>query len=302
MFAYLQNNTSAKSIIAATCAALLLLCFSFSSRSAEITIRAGFIIDIIGEIKSSDVQRVRQLPREITTFTLSSNGGDVIAAMEIGRIIRERKALVIVPSEANCYSSCALIYIAGVNRMNLGVVGLHRPYLVGEPSSPQEIKEYIPNLLMDIRKYVKEMGVTIRFNEIMINTPPESMRRFRADAIDEIVPRQDPLNDEIEVAYRARRYGITTEEYRSRKALVHVTCQHNIISGDRAGSCIQASYWGLSMSVYEKRDSEAYDKCPVTEEQKTTARQARKEGLEWRDHPIAKEREKCVIKVMLRGG
>ena len=55
-------------------------------------------------------------------------GGDVDAAMKIGQIIRENEWPVTVSGNSKCFSSCALIYIAGVSRMNVGVIGLHRPY------------------------------------------------------------------------------------------------------------------------------------------------------------------------------
>jgi ATP-dependent protease ClpP protease subunit len=87
-------------------------------------------IDITGEITQRDVAFFRSLSKEFEfkqpTVRLNSPGGDVAAAMEIGRIIRSVDGSTRIESEdgrledGRCYSSCALIFIAGVWRNNYG--------------------------------------------------------------------------------------------------------------------------------------------------------------------------------------
>jgi hypothetical protein len=77
-------------------------------------------------------------------------GGDVDAAMKIGQIIRENEWPVTVSGNSKCFSSCALIYIAGVSRMNVGVIGLHRPYFSSAPPNRQAIEREVPLMLQDI--------------------------------------------------------------------------------------------------------------------------------------------------------
>jgi hypothetical protein len=280
----------------------LVLCFSFSSWGADIKVISDYSAMIRGEIAASDVQKVRDLPKKISMFSLISIGGDVAAAIQIGRVIRAREGTTFVSQNNSCYSSCALIYIAGVSRYNHGVVGLHRPYLAGEPSSSTKIKESVPKMLSDIRKYVKEMGITNRFTEIMINTPPESMQRFYFDEIKAIVPPEDPIYDEIQVAYSARQYGITTEEYRKRDAAVYEACAHNfddtLQNNKRYTLCHQAFYWGLSVFVFEKRIKGTDVKCKISEDEMSILKKADEDDGEWRSHPIAINRDKCIVNIM----
>jgi hypothetical protein len=71
---------------------------------------------------------------------LNSTGGDLDAALQIGQTIRKYDGIVQVLKNSTCYSSCALIYIAGVRRSNLGMIGLHRPYFASAPQSRQSIE------------------------------------------------------------------------------------------------------------------------------------------------------------------
>ena len=82
-------------------------------------------IDIANEITSGDAERLQNISRDLEyggliVVRLNSAGGDVTAAMSIGRLIRKYNAFTIIPIGGKCYSSCALIFIAGVNRSNLG--------------------------------------------------------------------------------------------------------------------------------------------------------------------------------------
>jgi hypothetical protein len=108
----------------------------------------------------------------------------------------------------NCYSSCALIYIAGVSRFNDGVIGLHRPYFAAAPQSRQSIERETPLMLQKIKEYVQSMGVTDLFYQEMVNTEPANIRLYRGDEIQKLVPTHDPSHEEIETAYDARKYGV----------------------------------------------------------------------------------------------
>jgi hypothetical protein len=94
-------------------------------------------LEIFNTISKNDADYVSQHEISFRGKTLhvylDSPGGNVEAAEKIGHIIRKYEAWVFVRSNAKCFSSCALIFIAGSRRTNLGVVGLHRPYLSSAP-------------------------------------------------------------------------------------------------------------------------------------------------------------------------
>lgn len=109
---------------------------SASSWAAEIqsrTIVEGLEgIVVIGEIRSSDVDRFRSisLKHENAVVLLDSNGGALIPAIEIGKLIKIRGYSTLVPKDSICTSSCALIWLAGSTRWlsPQGRVGFHASY------------------------------------------------------------------------------------------------------------------------------------------------------------------------------
>src|SRR5262245_56686809 len=179
------------------------------------------VIVIFNTISKADAlwltQHAPELEKHDLEVDLNSTGGDVDAALQIGQIIRRLEASVLVSQKDKCYSSCALIYIAGISRFNRGVIGLHRPYFAAASLSRQQIEQQAPLMLRNINEYVKSMGVTDLFYQEMVNTEPSNVRLYRGEDIEKLVPKYNPTYDEIETSYEARRYGIDTAEMRQRK-------------------------------------------------------------------------------------
>lgn len=112
-----------------------LLGSSTSAYAAEITheqIEEGGIISIQGEIQSGDAEKFRQVsvnyPKAVVV--LESEGGSLLPAIEIGKIIKIAGFITVVPPDSVCASSCALIWLAGEPRAlaETGHVGFHASY------------------------------------------------------------------------------------------------------------------------------------------------------------------------------
>jgi hypothetical protein len=75
---------------------------------------------VTGTISEADAYQFNLLTPTFEKKTphifLNSTGGDVTAAMKIGRIVRKYDGWTIIDGNNKCYSSCALIFIAGVIR------------------------------------------------------------------------------------------------------------------------------------------------------------------------------------------
>lgn len=90
------------------------------------------VIGIFGDIVSADLERFRQIslrhPKAIVV--LSSNGGLIYPAIEIGKIIKIMGYTTVVTDKDVCASACALIWMAGSNRVASydGNVGFHASY------------------------------------------------------------------------------------------------------------------------------------------------------------------------------
>lgn len=223
----------------------------------------GCHLDVTGPIEARDVEVFTNADcsgASTIWVSLLSPGGDVSAAMEIGRWARAHRAITRVPRGESCYSSCALIFVGGTSRYNLGEIGLHRPYLTGAPRSAPEVRAAVADMNRDLQAYIAEMGLTPDFTHMMINTPPDAMRVFRGDEILSLVPEKDPLDDELRTAGTAARYGAaTTQEMRQRSAAAD---QCNRISDHEARfNCMLANIWGLSEPVFMLRRRLAVNRC-----------------------------------------
>ncbi|MHA6685598.1 COG3904 family protein [Mesorhizobium sp. A556] len=196
----------------------------------------------------------------LVSVNLDSDGGDIDTAMKIGRMIRKSNLSAIIPYGGRCYSSCALIYVGAVDRKNFGVLGLHRPYLAGEPLRSEMIGTTLNQVFEEVRVYLSEMNITPSFFEIMVNTPPEQVKRYHGKETDVIVPRLDIVYDEKKAAKEATKYGISTGEYRKRFVAGNrcYSTYGKLDSNDpkipsRAQACAESLLWGITAPEFELR-------------------------------------------------
>jgi hypothetical protein len=224
-------------------------------------------IEISGVITEQDASKFaalsERLARKSFTVHLESKGGDVFAAMKIGRIIRANEGET-WSSPTGCYSSCALIYIAGIIRFNYySEIGLHRPYLASSPQSRETIEKQMPIMLAKVKSYVAEMGISNTFYDQMMGTEPSKMIVYHDREIEKLVPITDPIWDELAIAARARTYGITTLEMRERDEDAKKCSK-----GKTESSCREAVHWGLSERVYVQRYERAKRECQFSEKER----------------------------------
>lgn len=90
------------------------------------------VIFIEGEIHPGDDERFREISLQLRSAVvmLNSNGGSLMPALEIGKIIGISRYDTAVLYDNVCASSCALVWLAGANRevMGGGRVGFHAAY------------------------------------------------------------------------------------------------------------------------------------------------------------------------------
>ena len=140
--------------------------------------------------------------------------------MRIGSLVRQRQLPVHVYKDTECLSACTLIYISGVDRYSFGTIGLHRPFLTGQPHSDGETAASVAAMMAAVKKYVASMGISDRFYELMMNTDPSKMRRYKGDKIESLVPRLDPVYEEIRTARQARAYGVWRDRFHQEPAAI----------------------------------------------------------------------------------
>jgi len=144
---------------------------------------------IANEITAADATKFEKLVEslaakiDVVDVELNSAGGDVAAAMRIGRIIRSRGLWTIAPDDAGtkCASACVLILAAGVVRIGGedSRVVIHRPYfqpaLFASLARDQAQQRYaqMTNL---VRSYLSEMGMPEDLFKEMLKVPSDEGR------------------------------------------------------------------------------------------------------------------------------
>jgi len=90
------------------------------------------LVTVEGEIVPNDEkefqQKVSTVPKAVVAF--QSSGGNVVAALRIGKLIRLRNFTTVVPDDMRCASACALAWLGGTNRL-MGAtarIGFHAAY------------------------------------------------------------------------------------------------------------------------------------------------------------------------------
>lgn len=114
---------------------------------------------------------------ELKTVSLNSPGGRVFPALEIARTINASGLMTSVPSGEECYSACALIFLAGKERVAHGKLGVHQVSGVNDPSLTQMA---IARIYEDLVTYNAPSYLVSR----MLRTPPDDMYIFSPEELE----------------------------------------------------------------------------------------------------------------------
>ena len=156
------------------------------SRTVTMTIQGEIKPDLIPKVKEAMAMTTGDpLPAGMIVL-INSQGGDGMAAIEVGRLLRLANAHVFVTGK--CASACVFILMGGVVRQAPELsIGIHRARLTtisketgkrievnaaGNPKTAAILADGNRKL----REYVKEMGMSEAFFAQMEATPVDKMR------------------------------------------------------------------------------------------------------------------------------
>lgn len=114
----------------------------------------------------------RALNQGCKTVFLNTNGGNVEAALAMGRAIRRVQATVVVPSPGVCASACVFLYAGGVIRLPYSEVKIHRPYTLSVNNYSNDADE-ARKITIKIKTFLQEMNVDESLLSKMMRIPPE---------------------------------------------------------------------------------------------------------------------------------
>lgn len=251
----------------------LITLLTCSTAQAKLLREGEWIFSITDEITTKDSEQIKNALQSIDTtakplFSLNSPGGDIYAAMEIGRLLRKVRATCIVPVDGQCSSACVLVLVGAVERSIYGKIAIHRPYstYVGKRDYKNTEKEY-RRTEMAVRIYLKDMNFTENLVDAMLQVPPEQARILsRKESVDFGLIGIDPVEQEVRDAALAAIYGISKQEYLYRKIQVDEACplplkEPSLPEREQRWQCQEAFMYGISVEVYKARKARADTVC-----------------------------------------
>jgi len=88
--------------------------------------------------------------------SFAGNGGEVDAAMELGRLLRKLGVSTVVPRDEQCMSSCVFAFMGGDRRTVAGRIGIHRPYFSSTRAVPDRRTHY-RQLQKKLQEFIEEL-------------------------------------------------------------------------------------------------------------------------------------------------
>ncbi|MFW9615594.1 ATP-dependent Clp protease proteolytic subunit [Aquabacterium sp.] len=134
-----------------------------SQNTIERMIEAPIKIHLKGSIDKDAAPRLARVLKlyeeQSISVHLDSPGGNLLAALEIGRLLRSVSASTHVDAKAMCYSACAFAYIGGSSRyMDRDArYGVHRASTMVDSFDTMESGQIVAAL---VGAYIREMGVS----------------------------------------------------------------------------------------------------------------------------------------------
>ncbi len=140
-------------------------------------------LKIIDEINFDDYQDFEDAINDINqnnyrvqfdSVVLNSEGGNIYAAQRIGKLIRKNHLSTYVFPNDHCVSACSLILQAGVCKMAVGEIGIHR----SSPSSYDSlsgIDDSVKSSRQKMESYLKEMDAHPYMIPMFFNIPHWNM-------------------------------------------------------------------------------------------------------------------------------
>jgi hypothetical protein len=158
----------------------------------------------------------QKIAGDVVSF--ASSGGEVDAAMELGRMLRKLGVATAVAAGDQCLSSCVFAFMGGDRRTVAGRIGIHRPYF----SSSREVQDrraHYRQLQKRLQEYIEELDFPPSLYEAVMAVPPQSVSFLApADLKKFYLEGMSPSTEDEVDAASARALGISVTEYLQRKA------------------------------------------------------------------------------------
>lgn len=169
--------------------------------------------DVMAEMLAAGRQKLSG-----NTVWFASNGGDIDAAMELGRLLRRLGVFAVVDKNDQCLSACVFAFMGGERRSVAGRLGIHRPFFPHTQDLPDRQVRF-RHMQKILRDYVDEMDFPFSLYEAVMLVPPESVKILSAAELKGLfLEGISPSSEDLADAAAARHLNLTMAEYLARKA------------------------------------------------------------------------------------
>jgi peptidoglycan hydrolase-like protein with peptidoglycan-binding domain len=168
---------------------------------------------------------------EVRVVALNSPGGSVDSALKMAYEIRKRGLTTFVPRDMGCYSACAYIFFAGVDRQAEGELGVHQ--------ISAEVADLVlaQTTLGDVLDALEAFGVHQQVISHMLRTPPDDMYVFSTAELTEFgILNGDPLSITVALEQPQEAPGS------SGAAIVHLSSQSDAAEAERSRAYVEGRW------------------------------------------------------------
>lgn len=169
---------------------------------------------------------------------LGSEGGDLGAALEMGRYLRAMSFDAVILPDAVCYSACVFLLAAGIDKKVQGYVGIHRPYFTS--SGAGSVSDAIKATKLEAEAYFEEMNIPGRLAEDMFSIDPANMRILSETELrDYRLNSKDYAAQESDTVGMIDDLGVSREAYEAFRQDLNYSCQIFMGRADRLNACMR---------------------------------------------------------------
>ncbi len=143
----------------------------------------------ITESTPGDFDRALAARPDVRIIALNSPGGSVDSALKMAYEIHKRGLTTYVPPDMGCYSACAYMFFAGIDRQAEGELGVHQ--------ISSEVADLVltQTTLGDLLDALQAFGVHQQVISHMLRTPPDDMYVFTSAELTDLgIASGDPVN------------------------------------------------------------------------------------------------------------
>lgn len=130
-----------------------------------------------------------------TLISFNSSGGNISAAINVGRVIRRFQISTIQLRATECASACALAFFGGVQRFaDPGSIGVHKAFFDSENEMDRdEAVSAVQSLTAELIAYLVEMGISPELLQLALNYESTDIRYLSKSEMDRYNVTTNPL-------------------------------------------------------------------------------------------------------------